>query len=457
MNVHAHTPRPVASPVKSWAMTGLLALLAGGIAGGPRTAHAQGFMGQQSTFAALGSDSAMGAAPDVSAQGQDTGVRLGDGMFHLGLGAEGGYDSNVFYGAPEDAIASPLLRLTPYLSLTNQARDGVIPSGLYYDLGAQLQYREYLSNDPLVKSQRAFNPVASAFLQLSSNQTLSLALSDTFSRVEEPPFGLSTTPITRINNMASAEIGLAPGGGRITARLRYTFGLDLYEDQFKFASLIGHDLMLDLSWKWFPKTALFLQGTGGYIHYLNNDVTNPRADSYPVRGLAGLRGLITSKLSASVGLGYSSGFYQGGVDNPGGLSNLAGVIELAYQPHVLARFVLGFRHEFRNSVVGNFYDLNQPYAGLAYMIGSRLQVGAQARYEMKTFSGARDSAGTPIDRSDNLLVGHLAADYFMQAWLFGGVAYTAMINASNATQTAATVGALDYTKHVVMARVGIVY
>src|SRR4051812_41357804 len=73
------------------------------------------------------------------------GVRLTEeAVLHAGVATSAGYDSNVFYN-DANKVTSPILEVTPSIDITNSPRDGSLPSGVYYDLAAGLQYREYLS------------------------------------------------------------------------------------------------------------------------------------------------------------------------------------------------------------------------------------------------------------------------------------------------------------------------
>src|SRR5581483_2308582 len=158
--------------------------------------------------------SATGPSADASigAQGLATrstatgGVQLSDAaLLHTGIGAEAGYDSNVFY-SENNAQGSAMLRLVPFLELTNASRTGAIPPEMYFDLSAALTYREYLSNDANVRAQRAFMPSISGNLEFGRPQTLSFGVSEAFSRTEDPPYVASQDqePITRDVNQASA-------------------------------------------------------------------------------------------------------------------------------------------------------------------------------------------------------------------------------------------------------------
>ena len=117
----------------------------------------------------------------ISPRNGPVGAKLGEStLLHAAVGADVGYDSNVFYSPTPTAAA--VAHVTPALDLSNGERDGSMPDGAFYDLGANLTYREYLSGGAEVRKLRAFNPGLVALLRLSSKQTLSLSLSENFFR-----------------------------------------------------------------------------------------------------------------------------------------------------------------------------------------------------------------------------------------------------------------------------------
>lgn len=385
-------------------------------------------------------------------QGQSTGLRLSQSsILHAGVGAEAGFDSNVFF-SDADVVSAPILRVTPFLQVTNATREGAVPSAVYYDLNAALQYREYLSDDEDVRAQRALNPVISGSVALSSGRAFTLVVNDAFVRTQEAPYVAGSEQIVRNSNAANLTLQFAPGGGRLRAQLRYTNRLDIFETEaFKNANNMGHELVFDGYWLWLPKTALFLQVAQGYIHYLqqnaDQDPFNPKFDSLPLRAVAGLRGLLTSKLGVQLAAGYANGFYQGTGENTGGLSQLIAIAELNYRPTVLSNITLGYRHEFRDSIIGTFYEVDAAYLGLGHTV-DRLKLFAFGRYELRRYSGL----GFP--RTDSFASVGAQADYFVQNWLYAGVAYTLAFNSSDVDQT---MGGVDYNKQLVFGRLGFVY
>jgi hypothetical protein len=443
----------------------LLPTLAFAAASAPLVAEAQFGQGGVSTGPG-------GMASDTSGlEVRETGVKLSDEtLLHVGVTAEAGYDSNVFF-SKNNAIGAPLLRVTPSIELTNAGRDGSVPSTMHFTLGASLQYREYLDDDEDVKAQRAFNPLATGSLVLSPTQSFSFSIADQFLRLEEPGYTPASPSIVRNLNVGWAQVRFSPGGRRLQATLRYTNTLDHYDSEpFNNASNLGHELMLDAAWNWLPKTALYFQVSQGYITYFSDDPEDQRQNSFPLRTLVGLRGLLTTKLAVNVGVGYAAGFYEGSTGaDPSGLSNLLGLVELTYQPVLLARIVAGYRHEFRNSpIVGSFYDVDSPYLSISYLFASRITITGHSRYEYRRYQGLTVGM-SEVERKDHFVVSGANIDFFVQKWFYAGVGYSLSFNDSNegAAGTGApggptvvpgeSVTGVDYVKHQIFGRLGITY
>src|SRR4051794_19101645 len=169
-------------------------------------------------------------APTVSPQ---NGLLLSDGaLVHAGVTAEGGYDSNVFYDdTPGNKYDSSVLRITPFAEITNTARNGEVPSGLFFDARAMLTYREYFSSDSNITTLRSFTPALTASLEHNSNGTLAVSVMDSFSRIQDAPYTHAQTAngmIIRDNNLAAAQLRWAPGGGRLQGVLRLTDVVDYF-------------------------------------------------------------------------------------------------------------------------------------------------------------------------------------------------------------------------------------
>ena len=85
----------------------------------------------------------------------NTGIQVSDGvLLHAGIGAEIGYDTNVFYAAT-DAVGATIIRVMPYAELTNATRTGAASNMFTFDIRAGLQYRRYESDNALIQQDFA--------------------------------------------------------------------------------------------------------------------------------------------------------------------------------------------------------------------------------------------------------------------------------------------------------------
>jgi hypothetical protein len=385
------------------------------------------------------------------------GILIGEGIYlKAGVTAEAGYDTNVFYN-DQSRVDSGTLQVTPFAEINNSAREGGGPP-FQYSIGASLLYREYLNEDAQVRAQRAFNPAFTAALNYKGGAQ-TLGISDQFSRVQDAPYERGSEPITRNYNIASLYAGLSPGGGRIKITPRYTNTLDAFDgSELSFGNRMSHHGNVDLSWKWLPKTAVYFLANVGYVHYFDSQAAaKGKHDSIPYRLMGGLRGLVTSKLTISLGVGWADAHYQGEGVNPAGASNLALEAGFTFNPRPLTSTAISYVHEFRDSpILGTYYDVD----GVNFSVGQKVgpfQLGAGGNYEFRRYHG--NFMGTALLRRDHVLQSRVALDYQVQKWFFVGVGYTNMISRSNSGDglTAVGVPQADFTKHMILGRVSVTY
>lgn len=393
------------------------------------------------------------------------GLKLGDGaLLHLGVGAEAGYDTNVFYN-DSDRVGSTFLRVTPSAEITNTGRAGEIPSGLFYDLRAALTYREYITDEIDASRLRAFVPTVTMFLEHNSRGSLALGLLESYVRAEEAPYTSSAgqSLIIRNGNTASAHVRWSPGGGRLQGLVRYTNTIDYFETAYlKAANSIGHEAMLDVSWRWLPKTALYFQLRQGYISYTNSSgsgmTTNlgDKYSSFPLRTVVGIRGLITEKTSVALAFGYQNAFYSNGATTSGFLGSTSAAGELVVLPLTGTRVALGARHDFQNSVIGNFFYTDGVYASVAQQTPGGLVGQFWGSYDYRRYYGLQ-ALGAPDPRRDNMVQAGALLDYFVKSWAYVGASYTLALNRSDYQPGLMPLAGATYTKHQVFARLGITY
>jgi hypothetical protein len=408
--------------------------------------------------------------PYKTASESKTGITLAEGvLLHVGAGAEAGWDSNVFYSSSSGNIplvSSAILRFGAFGELTNATRSGAAGT-VTYDLRAGLTYRRYTASD-VAAYANAFMPTAGLSLGTGTG-AWNFLLADTFVRLEDPPYlgvggSMPLGPISRDNNIASVQGQWSPGGGRIVTTLRYTNTIDVFEQNsgYAYASSLAHQFMVDVAWKWLPKTALFVQLNQGYVTYLNE--ATKKVPSYPFHAYAGLRGLVTPKITALIALGYVNAFYSQGPSTSGFWGSTYVDAQAIFTPSLLSRLTLGYHQDFVNSVISNFYYSYAVYGSWVQQIAGRVSADLSARLNHADYEGLLFEAPGNQQRVDNTVTAGATIDYFVHSWIYLGVGYSLVANLSdfhvgaNPTAMPPVPGIpVDYVKHQVFARLGLTY
>src|SRR5262249_8604176 len=134
-------------------------------------------------------------------------------------------------------------------------------------------------------------------------------------------------------------------------------------------------------------------------------------------------------------------------------------LELTYRPTLLGRIVLGYRHDFENSVISTFYYGDQVYASYVQQVAGRFALDLSGRYQRRSYQGYVPEPMVTGNRIDNIVQLGATLDYFMRNWAYAGIGY-ALITNSSAPSTIMIGGmsnSLNYTKHQVFARLGVTY
>jgi hypothetical protein len=386
----------------------------------------------------------------------NTGMQLSDGvMLHAGIGAEAGYDTNVFY-QDTDRHSSAIFRVLPYAELTNSTRNG--QAAIFaYDLRAGLQYRRYESDDVDIRPYRnAWMPNAGLSLSTNTGGQFGFSVADVFARIEDAPYLPGQQPLLRYNNQGAIEGRWSPGGGRLTASLRYTNMLDLLDETtYSYASSDANYLAADVAWRWLPKTAVFLDVRQGYVTYLNSGATvEGKYSSYPLVVTTGLRGLLTTRLSAVLALGYQNGFYSNGPSTNGFWGSSYLEASISWQASALSRVIVGYRHDFENSIIGAFALDDTIYASYVQEIAGRLALNLSGRYAHEDFQGFVATPGMVVPRTDNIYQVGVSLDYFLRNWAYIGFGYSLLGDDSDFSLNGVSA---SYVKQLFLARVGVTY
>jgi hypothetical protein len=366
------------------------------------------------------------------------GIKLGDHLLlHLGVGTEFRYDDNAFLqdNSKTDAFE---FRLLASVDLATRNARNASPSKVDFRLHAGMTYNEFISNRAVLAQHRDVAVDAGALVTINPAGRYNLALFDNFVRSTQLPYSNEPYNLDRDSNQLGIRGQAAPGGGRLVLGLSYVFGLDFFEvDQLKDFNTLSHTFALNVSWKFFPKTALYLAASETIIQYQQH-VNFDHPDSYPFHVELGVTGLITPKLSVNAYIGYGNGFYVSG-PSP---NTAVGGLSLSWKPTLMSSGSIGYKYDFTNALLGSYQNNHQVFITWAQLIW-RFTAGATLGYQNIQYHGtdlgtqgvvtgpppAPPAMAAPVtERTDNYVSFDLRLDYPFKPWLSLGAGYDLRYN-----------------------------
>jgi hypothetical protein len=404
----------------------------------------------------------VGAASGLS-RAEGPGIKLGDQLvLHPGIAAEFRWDSNVFF-EPSNPTNAFLFRLLPTLDLATRPpqRGGDAPHTIDFRLHLGADYNEYLTSDSNISQHRAVGVQGGLLLTLFPKHQVSVDIYDNYVRTAQPPYFQQPFNIDRDTNEAGVRLRVAPGGGRLQLDVSYAFGIDFFEEQqFQELNVMYHRADVRLSWKFFPKTAVYIDVSDQPYIYPNPGTTM-HPNSYPLRAVAGIIGLLTAKLSLNAWIGYGNGFYVTTAAYPANPNTPIGGVSLTWKPTMLSTGTIGYRHDFVNSLLGEYYDFDGAYISWSQLIW-RFVGSLRLEYSNIRYQGITDVNGVmPLgSRTDNFVRLNLRVDYPFKDYLIGSIGYDLQYDQTDSMLLGATPGALiglGYLTNEVWVRFSVLY
>jgi hypothetical protein len=314
------------------------------------------------------------------------------------------------------------------------------------------------TGDQTVNRHRFFGVQAGLLATLFPHSKVSADIFDNYVRTTQPPYGLQPYNIDRDTNQVGARIRFRPGAGRLSVDFSYVFGLDFFEiQQLKDLDVFSHLFDLRVAWKFFPKTAVYIDANDTIYTYPHPGAID-HPNSFPLRIIAGLMGLLTPKLTANFWIGYGNGFY---VSGPSPNSPIGG-LTLTWKPWVFSSGAIGYAHDFANSLLGSFFDSDRAWLSWTQQIW-RFTGNLALVYQNIRYQGITPAAGqAPPDsttRTDNQVTFSLSVDYPFKNWLIGSIGYYLQFNDTNRELVAAPPGLvpLGYLKNEAWLRLSVLY
>lgn len=329
------------------------------------------------------------------------GYRVGDLELHPGAAAEFGYDTNYFLRAEgERPVDSLRFRLTPSLSISTlgperrEASGPSEPPTIDFRAGLAATFNEFIATDPAqrewLSEQRNIGGVGSARLKILPERPWSGDVYGNLSRLVQP----SQNPdrnYDRLESRLGAGLSFRPGGGIFDWRIGYEFGLTAFsQTTFEIYDNTQHQINTRGRWRFLPRTALLYDASIGFIRY--DDAEPLQHSSNPVRARLGVNGLVTRSVALLAMAGWGSSFYEG--EDAQQFDSVIGQAELKWfisvspsadlQPDsaALSSLAVGYKRDFANSYLGDYYSIDRGYLNLTYFAGRRfltaLEGGASA-------------------------------------------------------------------------------
>lgn len=332
------------------------------------------------------------------------GVKLGEWKLFPRLFVEGRYDSNVFRdsdntlpdGSTESPVSSGILNIRPGVAVANTNTRTVA-----FRLGALADFKQYLSGNDAAQEQGGFGATATLNAAFFPRNTFTFSVFDTFKRALNSPNRALPQNLNYIENQGGIAFSIRPGGTPKRKPLSFTLGytneLRFFGDDFNAGDLMAHRGSFRALWLFFPKTALVVNASVARSAYLEEDNTTG-SDSTPVRATVGVDGLITRKVAVVANVGFGASMH----DDGDAFTGFVGGASVVYAPLNTLSLTAGFRRDFVNSTVGNYYTNTEGRFTLNAQFLRRFDASAGVSYGVADF-GNEDKRGNAVDRKDNVL------------------------------------------------------
>jgi len=406
------------------------------------------------------------------------GIRIGEGKLHPFLEADVRYDSLVGYfgqtsgttGAqrpsgdiviharpglkfelvsPSTAIifngAAEYLFYTGLVSPT-ATRLSRWPSGLRANVGADARFNqdgavEVQVGDLLVRSDRTQNPAAGiGLVSLFNDIHLALPIHPGGRALEITPHGAWQVELFEPLVAGGTVPGCSPTDitcdPSLVSRMSYS----------------NVNVGVNARWRFLPKTAVVVDVASDFRTYWTVDPAHPNPSATLLRAQAGLAGLITSRLNATLMAGYVGDLSPAATGSTNTkLHNFIANAEIGYTPNEMMKASLGYlRTGLAVPIYGSYIDDRGYLRGTLGLWAGRLTFSAQVSLDALTFSKTASNAAS---RTDLAFGGGASATFAVTSWFDTSLAYAASYRSSSLSALAS----VNFVRHEITLRLGLHY
>ena len=384
----------------------------------------------------------IGAAAAVAHASPGNGIRLGgsEGRLHPFLDLETRYDSNVSYSASNAALGDMILHVRPGAELK-------LPGDLAaVEFSGAVDWAQYLGVEGDTKNLSRLYADAGVAAVFNRRGAVSLRMDNSFRRqVSATSLAAASTAVVSNANVLSIAVPWKPGGGAlvVTANGQWLLeGFEKYKDDPGVAlGDLGYSQFrgaADVQWHFLPRTSALFQA--GYFTRVPN-ASGRQDDASGFDALAGLTGLLSPRIGATVKLGY------GNTSAPTkDVSSFVGEAGLEWLPLEAISFRTGYNRSFGIDPSASVYVADGVSGGVRVKVAERFAFSAGVRYDRLTFETI-PNADTRLLRIDPALEGAIGK------WLTVGVGY--VYSARAASWPTSTLP--NYTKNEAFLKLALTY
>jgi hypothetical protein len=390
--------------------------------------------------------------------GAGNGIRFGgsEGRLHPFLELEGRYDSNVYVNVAGVQASDFVIHTRPGLTLEVPGEVATV------EFSGNLDWAKYLGADN-PQSKDLSKLYAESRLRVGVNEkgTVALLVDDLFRRSDRPQaLSFSAGVVSNFNDLNLA-VPWRPGGGALAVTPSGGWSLETYQPFFSGfvcagstsplcdasnLSKLGYNELrggLEVSWKFLPRTSLVV--TGGAFKRLPND-TAFSLDAAGFRAQAGLTGLVTPHVAATIEAGYGST-----LSTTPSLGTWLLTADGEWLPTETASVKAGYAHDYAvdpGLLQTALYDVHRVFLDAKQQVAGRFTFRARASLDRLGFAGS--SASTVLLRAEP------SAEAEATRWLRFALAY-AFTDRASSNQANFTLPARDYSKSEVWLKAVLTY
>lgn len=374
---------------------------------------------------------AVGAQPSWLADRMDRdgpGIRAGRLELHPSFAAEIGYDANVFL-EDQGTNGSVVLQLVAGLTLSTlgaermEEAEGADTQKLTFTSSLHVNYFQYL-NTP---NGGNVGGDLSAQLVVLPQGRFGFSISESFTRTVRPfvdATGSGSPSYGQNTSVTQANLRFQSPGGNLRSTVGYRLRAAFFDSTlFQANNNLTHGLTSELTWAFFPRTALFWNMDASFMDYRDN-ADSPAYQllrgSRSVSTSIGVNGVLSTRVSATLGVGYTASIYEGDVvDDVDGITARA---ELRLRPRDMINLSFGYSHGIAQSYIGGYVMQDNLYAQAQMMFGGRFLLGLQLtggynRSGVALQSDGMTPLGNSLRRKDFRTLAQLYAEYRATSWL----------------------------------------